>query len=90
MLRGLSGRAPSCDIRDRHWPFMPLLDRTKRPATSSIPIPTDRNLIDVSTPLYDSETDIWRGVSEAYQTIRRRQAAGGSGWNPLEKRKSST
>jgi hypothetical protein len=47
-------------------------------------------VIDVSTPLYDSETDIWRGVSEAYQTIRRRQAAGGSGWNPLEKRKSST
>jgi hypothetical protein len=39
MLRGLSGRAPSCDIRDRHWPFMPLLDRTKRPATSSIPMP---------------------------------------------------
>jgi hypothetical protein len=47
-------------------------------------------VIDVPTPLYDSETNIWRGVSEAYQTIRRRQAVGGSGWNPLEKRKSST
>jgi N6-adenosine-specific RNA methylase IME4 len=35
-----------------------------------------------STPLFDAERDVWRGVSEAYAEIRKRQAAGGPGWRP--------
>jgi N6-adenosine-specific RNA methylase IME4 len=35
-----------------------------------------------STPFFDAERDVWRGVSEAYAEIRQRQAAGGPGWRP--------
>jgi N6-adenosine-specific RNA methylase IME4 len=43
------------------------------------PIPTAS---EDSTPLYDAACDVWRGVSEAYAEIRKRQAAGGPGWRP--------
>jgi N6-adenosine-specific RNA methylase IME4 len=35
-----------------------------------------------STPFFDAERDVWRGVSEAFAEIRARQAAGGPGWSP--------
>jgi hypothetical protein len=34
-----------------------------------------------STPLFDTERDVWRGVSEAFAEIHKRQVAGGPRWS---------
>jgi hypothetical protein len=37
---------------------------------------------DAATEIYDSTSDVWGGVREAFALIRERMRNGGQGWSP--------
>jgi site-specific DNA-methyltransferase (adenine-specific) len=54
-----------------------------------------RNFIGVDTAYanaddFNPETDVWKSVGEAFETIRARMVRGGPGWTPTEKGRSNS